>query len=250
MLIFDIETGPLHHDELMAFLPPFDESAFQPTEFDPTSVKIGNLKDQAKIDEKVAEARRQHEAAQQSLPERLARAKAAHVEEFASRAALSPTTGRVEAIGVLNPANGAAGILSGDECGILSSFWAKCEKLAKENRKIIGHNILGFDIPFLIRRSWVHEVDVPSALLFNGKWHNDKFLCDTMAVWGCGNYRDSISLDALGRLFGVGGKPDGTTGADFSRLWRGTQEERAQAEAYLLNDLQLTAAVARRMQLL
>lgn len=248
MLIFDIETGPLPADELKALCPPFDDSKFQPSEFDPASVKVGNLGEE-KAKAKIEDARKFHEIAQTHLATDRELAEARHLEDFINRAALSPATGRVEAIGVLNGATNAAGILSGDECDILSSFWAKVEKCSKEGRKLIGHNIHGFDIPFLIRRSWFHEIDVPMSLLFNGRYPNDRLFVDTMTVWGCGNYRDSISLDNLAKAFGYPGKPDGITGADFSRLWRGTAEERQQAEAYLLNDLQMTATVARRMQI-
>ena len=45
-IVFDVETGPLAESELSALLPPFD----------PAEVKCGNMKDPAKIAEKLAEA--------------------------------------------------------------------------------------------------------------------------------------------------------------------------------------------------
>ena len=45
-IVFDVETGPLAESELSALLPPFD----------PAEVKTGNLKEPAKIAEKLAEA--------------------------------------------------------------------------------------------------------------------------------------------------------------------------------------------------
>ena len=72
-LIFDIETGPLPENELLAMMPAFD----------PADVKSGNLKDPAKIAEKIAEA------------------EANHRRDFIGRAALDPLTGRVVAIGVM-----------------------------------------------------------------------------------------------------------------------------------------------------
>lgn len=61
MLCFDIETCPLSEEVVLAaageFIPPP-----HPGEFDPGSVKLGNLKDQAKIEAKIAEARAAHEA--------------------------------------------------------------------------------------------------------------------------------------------------------------------------------------------
>src|SRR5476651_2330269 len=72
-IVFDLETGPLAESELSALLPPFD----------PADVKTGNLKDPAKIAEKIAEA------------------EANHKRDFIERAALDPLTGRVLAIGVI-----------------------------------------------------------------------------------------------------------------------------------------------------
>ena len=72
-IVFDVETGPLAESELSALLPPFD----------PAEVKTGNLKDPAKIAEKIAEA------------------EANHRRDFFDKAALDPLTGRVIAIGMV-----------------------------------------------------------------------------------------------------------------------------------------------------
>ena len=72
-IFFDIETGPLPEGELAALLPPFD----------PAEVKTGNIKDPAKIAEKIREAEE------------------AHRRDFFDRAALDPLTGRVLAIGMM-----------------------------------------------------------------------------------------------------------------------------------------------------
>ena len=74
-IYFDIETGPLPESELLAMLPPFDAS----------EVRVGNLKDEAKIAAKIAEAEVNHR------------------RDFIDRAALDATTGRVIAIGLLTP---------------------------------------------------------------------------------------------------------------------------------------------------
>ena len=71
LIAFDIETGPASLEELSLMEVPFD----------PATVKIGNLKDQVKIEEKIEAARKNHEL------------------DFINKAALSPFTGRVIAIG-------------------------------------------------------------------------------------------------------------------------------------------------------
>ena len=49
-IIFDIETAPLRDDVIESLIP----------EFNPDSVKVGNLKDPAKIEEKIEQARENH----------------------------------------------------------------------------------------------------------------------------------------------------------------------------------------------
>lgn len=222
MLIFDIETGPLPAEELAALTPPFD----------PTEVKIGNLKDPAKIAEKIDQARRDHEAE--------------HVE----RAALSPITGRVLAIGYLNPISNRSlvddGERDGGEPGLLDRFWSQYTKLRAQQKPLAGFNCRSFDVPFLIRRSWLHEVDVPETVLKTDRYLDETFF-DLLIRWRCGNgTNESASLDRVAKFFGLAGKPAGVTGADFARLWA---TERTRAVEYLQNDLAMTAAIARRMGL-
>lgn len=243
-LIFDIETGPLPEDELMAWLPELDETEFQVGEFDPAAVKVNHLVDQVKIDKKIAEAKAEHERLAVTVPQRIEAARAKMIADLVDSAALSATTGRVLAIGFMNAATGEHAIVSGDERKILEEFWKKVESCKKTGRKLIGHNIGGFDLPFLCQRSWLLSIDVPHGIYERGKWLNERLFADTMAAWSCGQYGKSVKLDVLGRAFGVGGKPDGVSGADFARLWFGSDEDRLKATDYLINDLKLTAAVA------
>jgi len=218
MIIFDIETGGLPDDQLKALIPPFDEA----------EVKCGNLKDPDKIAAKIAEARAEHE------------------RQFIERAALSAITGRVLAVGYHSIENGKTLIDVGEEPGLLRNFWARYQKCKSERRRMVGHNCFLFDVPFLMRRSWMHDVAVPHSVLDNGKWIDSTTFGDTMSLWAAGG-RDFISLDLLARSFGVGCKPDGVNGADFSPLFHGTPQEREQAIEYLKNDLAITAKVAVKM---
>ncbi len=133
-IVFDLETGPLAESELSALLPPFD----------PAEVKTGNLKDPAKIAEKIAEA------------------EANHRRDFIERAALDPLTGRVVAIGVMTfDAKGETPTKFGkggrfsiighvDEAQTLREFWELTRGEMGRLNPMIGFNIFGFDLPFLI----------------------------------------------------------------------------------------------------
>lgn len=207
-IVFDIETGPLAPEWVERF-------------WNPADVKLGNLKDSGKIQEKVEEAR----------------------QDFLAKAPLSPLTGKVLAIGYRY--RGEIWIDGRDERPMLAEFWSAVNKQIAEGNWLVGHNIFGFDLPFLVRRSWVHGVAVPAVIERDRYWAS--CFVDTMAHWTCGKYGEFIKLGVLSQLFGLGTKPPGIDGADFHRLWNGTPDERRQAEAYLRNDLDLTWGVAMRM---
>ena len=221
-IVFDVETGPLAESELSALLPPFD----------PAEVRTGNLKDPAKIAEKIAEA------------------EANHRREFFDRAALDPLTGRVVAIGMLvfpeirgqRPEVGAEGgecVIIGheDEARTLREFWQHTQAEMGRMNPMIGFNIFGFDLPFLFRRSWKLRVPVPFGIR-RGRYWGDQMI-DLRDAWQLGDRQARGSLDSIAKHLGVGAKNG--DGKAFAELWR---SDRAKAEAYLRNDLELTAKIA------
>ena len=209
-IIFDVETGPLAESELVAMMPAFD----------PAEVKCGNLKDPAKIAEKIAEA------------------EANHRRDYFDKAALDPLTGRVIAIGMLDIETDKFCIIGhDDEARTLTEFWAATRGEMGRNNPLIGFNIHGFDLPFLIRRSWKHRVTVPFGIR-RGRYWSDQ-VCDLRDCWQLGDRQARGSLDSIARHLGVGAKNG--DGKAFAELW---QSDRPKAEAYLRNDIELTAKVA------
>ena len=231
MIVFDIETGPLPLEHLQQSMPPFDES----------EVKVGNLKDPEKISTKIAEARASHE------------------RDYIERAALSPLTGAILVIGYHSTDTGKTVLDAGEHGGggeaeLLSNFWRRYDLCRREKRPLVGHNIAGFDVPFIVRRSWMLDVPVPATVFDRGRYLDGLVFVDTMALWQCGTRDQWVKLDVLSKAFGGGEKPVGDdgeqiTGGQFAELWK-NPETRAKAEAYLVNDLQMTATVAGRMGLL
>ena len=220
-IYFDIETGPLPESELLPMLPPFDAS----------EVRVGNLKDEAKIAAKIAEAELNHR------------------RDFIDRAALDATTGRVIAIGLLTPHPGPlpsaerekAGeveiIGDDDEAATLREFWKRWKWEDGRPVEFVGFNVLQFDLPFLVRRSWKLRVPVPAGLR-RGRYWGDGIL-DLRDVWQLGDRQARGSLDAIARHLGIGAKNG--EGKEFAKLW---QNDREKAIAYLKNDLELTARIA------
>lgn len=222
MIVFDIETGPIDEPELSDRLP----------KFDPSSVKCGNL------------------GAEKSAL-KIAEAKAEFEQEAKSRAALSALTGRVLAIGYRSEkacviAHVAA--VEGGETGLLEQFWRRFSACKADRRLMVGHNIAGFDVPFLLRRSWLLGVEIPADVFDPSGRYLSRVFRDTMLLWQCGVYRDSyVSLDMLGRALGLGGKTEGVSGGDFAGLYWGDQEQRGKALEYLIRDVELTWAVAQKL---
>ena len=222
-IIFDVETAPLPESELAALMPPFD----------PAEVRTGNLKDPDKIAAKIAEA------------------EANHRRDFMERAALDPLTGRVLAIGLLRLAPLPCPLPSAerekslefkvvadeDEAAMLREFWEVCRGEMGRINRLVGFNTHLFDLPYLIRRSWKHRVQVPLGIRRGRFWADE--MIDLRDAWQLGDRQARGSLDAIAKHLGIGGKNG--NGADFAKLW---QSDRAKAVEYLRNDLELTAKMA------
>lgn len=249
MLIFDIETGPLPDTVLAALCPEFTPPP-HPGEFDKSAVRVGNLGPD-KAAEKIAAARMAHEVAVANYDRDRQLAAEQHFADFKSKAALDPTTGRVLAIG-FQAADDAGKVAiedgGGDEAKLIDAYWrkyAKCRATPGRPRRMVGCNITGFDLPFLVRRSWILGVDVPATVRPDRYW--DSLFVDIRDRWLLGQRWGDCqsSLDTMATALGCGAKNG--DGAEFARLWLGTAEERQQAVAYLRNDLAITVAVAKRL---
>jgi len=209
-LVYDVETGPLPEIELAALLPPFD----------PAEVKTGNIRDPDKVAAKIAEA------------------EAAHRRDFFERAALDPLTGRVLAVGVLYPDSREFFIIGDDdEAQILREFWNLTRGEMGRINHMVGFNTHLFDLPFLIRRSWKHRIQVPLGIRRGRYWSEE--MVDLRDDWQLGDRQARGSLDAIAKHLGLGQKTG--DGKAFSQLW---QANRAEAVAYLRNDVELTAKIA------
>jgi predicted PolB exonuclease-like 3'-5' exonuclease len=200
--LFDVETGPSSPEVLERVKPKFEAAR--------------NLKDPAKIAAAVAEKE----------------------ETWRDMAALDATTGTVLCVGVAS--GSSVRIIEGEERDLLRDFWQWLTERIGAGEQVAGFNIYGFDLPMLIRRSWILGVSVPRSIRKGRYWHDN--LIDVMDVWTCGNRDQRISLDNLSKALGVGEKNG--SGKDFAALWA---SDRIQAIAYLKQDLSLTRKVAERV---
>ena len=165
--------------------------------------------------------------------------------DWVKRAALSPLTGKIVAIGYKVP-NRQEVLHVANEIELLKEFWRDYDEHARKQGQMIGHNILGFDIPFIIRRSWANKIRVP-ATVQNGRYLNDRRFIDTMTAFQCGNRTEKFhSLDTVAKFMGFAGKTE-KSGEFFAEILA-TDPKRALA--YLAADLQAVEDIAERMGLL
>jgi len=140
---------------------------------------------------------------------------AQYIEENAQEAwektALDGWKGHVACI-VANDEKWAIGDV-GSEKVMLQDFFNQMQEST-----LVGHNIIGFDIPFLTKRALVLGVKLPPEHIWPRSlkpWDNKVF--DTMTAFG--NGKEFISLDNLARNLGIKGKGE-TTGKQVHYMWQ------------------------------
>lgn len=93
------------------------------------------------------------------------------------------------------------------------------------NKKLCGHSIKGFDIPFLMRRYIVHQLFIPDCLDIGGAkpWEVD--VIDTLEIWK-GSSWYSASLLNIAACLGVDSSKVDIDGSDTSECYYNDQIDR------------------------
>lgn len=130
-----------------------------------------------------------------------------------------------------------------EEVRLLEAFFSHLTDIG--HCTLIGHNSIGFDIPFLWKRAMVLGVKPPFNFPRNPKpW--SELAADTMLLWDA-QQRAGGSMDRICRLMGIPGK-DGMTGAD---VWPTIHEFGAdgiiKVAEYCRADVERTRAMYKRM---
>jgi len=134
---------------------------------------------------------------------------------------------------------GAVAWYGANERELLRQFWSR---LAQDRPSLfITHNGLGFDFPFIKKRSIIHQVK-PSVDINLARFRTDP-VYDTMAIWSNWDTRGWIKLDVLARALNVETKSG--SGEQVAAMWeRGLGLELAR---YCLQDTYVTYACYCRM---
>ncbi|MEW6543286.1 MAG: 3'-5' exonuclease [Nitrospirota bacterium] len=165
-------------------------------------------------------------------------------DEQYARSAFDGTFSRIVCIGLvllsdsLEP-QGAVAWYGGNERELLQQFWARLGQARPV--LYVTHNGLGFDLPFIRKRSVIHQVK-PSLEIPLAKFRTDP-VYDTMAVWSNWEQRGWVKLDVLARALNVETKSG--SGRQVADMWaRGQGREIAE---YCLQDTYVTYACYCRM---
>lgn len=189
----------------------------------------------------------------------------AEAEEEKRRGALSPFTGRIVAIGVMNAEtrrscamyevpgqtelivrkDGNRTLISGSEQQILEKFW---DYLGKGDR-FISFNGRQFDGPFLMIRSAINGVKPKRDLVGNRyRFHPNCDLREVLNFNGAVNSRQMrFNLDLACKAFGiVSSKADGMDGRSVETLYRAKRNE--DIALYCLEDVRATSELYLKLE--
>jgi predicted PolB exonuclease-like 3'-5' exonuclease len=189
----------------------------------------------------------------------------AEAEEEKRRGALSPFTGRIVAIGVVNAETGRScamyevpgqtevltrrdgnrTMISGTERQILEKFW---DYLDREDR-FISFNGRQFDGPFLMIRSAIHGITPKRDLIGNRyRFHPNCDLREVLNFNGTINPRQMrFNLDLACKAFGiVSSKTEGMDGRAVETLYRAGRHE--DIAVYCLEDVRATCELYLKLE--
>lgn len=118
----------------------------------------------------------------------------------------------------------------GEERDIIAAFFKGLVRVdrgrpLRSGATLVGHNVLGFDIPFLLKRAVVLGVELPPASTMPRDpkpWHPGVF--DTMTAWAGQSRGDMISMNRLCGILGIVGKAD-FDGSMVADAWAAGQHE-------------------------
>ena len=150
---------------------------------------------------------------------------------------LNPIDSKIIAIGIRHSTANQI-FFSENEKEILEKFWEEWRKIKKENpnAQIYGFSILNFDIPFLVARSFINNVAIPS--FFSLKYIVD--LREKINAYRYGETRGKLKEYAL--LLGL--KNLGMDGSNVADLCMNKDWDKL--KAYLANDLEITDEIYKR----
>ncbi len=130
-----------------------------------------------------------------------------------------------------------------DEKKVLHDFLDLLKDFDCEADELVGHNILGFDLPFIFQRCLINNISVRPLVSLSESHVRGVF--DTMHRWWLGAKRN-VSLDDIAWALGI--ESSKTATVEGSKVFELYQAGRlAEIREYNLNDVRVTRKVYERM---
>ncbi len=140
--------------------------------------------------------------------------------------------------------NDETGTFEEDESILLIDFWAYVKGFQKGLDLLIGHNILGFDLPFIIQRSVIHGIK-PTVNFDLYKFQKTPVF-DTMLRWDFYAFKKSTSLKKLCYALGLQCPKSGDI--EGSKLYEAFEQGKfEEIRTYCLQDVEATHNIWRKM---
>lgn len=165
-------------------------------------------------------------------------------DELYEKSSFDGTFSRIVCIGLIlfsdaMEPQGSVSWYGANEKELLRQFWVRIAQIRPS--LLITHNGLGFDLPFIKKRSIINQVkptiDIPLA-----KFRTEP-VYDTMAIWSNWETRGWVKLDVLARALNVETKSG--SGKQIAEMWaKGQGKDIAE---YCLQDTYVTYACYCRM---
>jgi DNA polymerase elongation subunit (family B) len=130
-----------------------------------------------------------------------------------------------------------------EEAQALRDFLALISDFDLECDEIVGHNIIGFDLPFIFQRCLVNNIAVRPPI--NLGEYNVRGVFDTMRGWWLGS-RNRVGLDDIAWALGL--ESSKTASVEGSKVFELYQAGRlGEIREYNLNDVRVTRKVYERL---
>lgn len=137
-----------------------------------------------------------------------------------------------------------ANCLHGSEQVMLREFWDLMANFNPSRDLIVGHNIMEFDLKFIIKRSIINRVR-PTVRLSFAKYRSQPIF-DTMCEWECWGFPGKIGLDKLAHVLSLKtSKTDEVNGGLVAPLFEAGRHQ--EIRDYCLADVRLTREIFKRM---
>ena len=134
----------------------------------------------------------------------------------------------------------------GDEAQLLKDFLQTAAKIMQKYPKMqwVGHNIKGFDMPYIIKRALINGVAVPSVFHLQKQKPWENCLLDTQEIWKFGGW-NSAKLGLISEILGIPSPKDAMSGPEVNEYyWAGRIDE---IKTYCEKDIKATANILLRM---